>query len=57
MSDEIAYLPNLADLGVHNVTPLEDRAWFYLRLFRRYNFYEPVVGEFAEPEPPPYIQF
>jgi len=57
VSDDIAYLPDLASLGVHDLMPIEERACFYLLRFRRYNYYEPVVGEFPEPEHPPYIQF
>jgi len=56
VSDEIAYLPNLADLGVHNLKPIEERAWYYLLRYRKYNFYGPMVGEMPEPEYPPYIQ-
>lgn len=57
VSDEIAYLPNLADLEVHDIKHLEERAWFYLVQNRKYNFYDPMVGEMPEPEHPPYIQF
>jgi len=57
VSDDIAYLPNLANLGVHDLKHLEERAWFYLMQNRKYNFYEPIVGEMPEPEHPPYIQF
>lgn len=57
VSDDIAYLPDLASLGVHDLKPIEDRAWFYLLRYRKYNHYDPIPGELPEPEHPPYIQF
>jgi len=57
VSDDIEYLPNLASLGVPDPMPIEERAWYYLLRYRKYNFYEPMIGEFPEPEHPPCIQF
>uniref|UniRef100_T1JE21 NADH dehydrogenase [ubiquinone] 1 alpha subcomplex subunit 9, mitochondrial n=1 Tax=Strigamia maritima TaxID=126957 RepID=T1JE21_STRMM len=54
-TDEIdPFLPTLVDLGV-NPTLLEDQAPWELRPYRAYNYYQPELGEFPDPEPPKYV--
>jgi len=54
VSDVLQDLPTLEDLGV-TLTKLEDQAPYVLKPFRRYNYLDESVGEFAAPEPPPFI--
>lgn len=52
VSDKITGNPGLADLGITPVN-LEDRIHWELMPYRKYNYYEPKVGEFPDPDPPP----
>jgi NADH dehydrogenase (ubiquinone) 1 alpha subcomplex subunit 9 len=54
VSDVQQDLMTLEDLGV-TLTKLEDQAPYVLKPFRRYNYLDESVGEFAAPEPPPFI--
>jgi len=54
VSDALQDLATLEDLGV-TLTRLEEQAPYILKPFRRYNYLDESVGEFAAPEPPPFI--
>lgn len=51
VNDKTAYLPSLVDLGV-KLTNFEERVPFELKPYKKYGYYEDLLGEFAEPQPP-----
>jgi NADH dehydrogenase (ubiquinone) 1 alpha subcomplex subunit 9 len=54
VSDVLQDLATLEDLGV-TLTKMEEQAPYIMKPFRRYNYLDESVGEFAKPEPPPII--
>jgi len=54
VSDILTGVPTLESLNV-KLTKIEDRASYELKAFRRHNYYEEKVGEYAEPAPPPVL--